>query len=83
MLLALRSRSLIARSAGLEDPDNCDRTAPPVLTWIAAAEKAADLSKKTGVELPDLPALQRQIQRRRSVVLEVCPNSTAIVVKDP
>jgi len=82
MLWALRARSLIARSAGLEDSDNCDQTAPPVLAWIKSAEKSADRAFQTGVELPDLPALRRQILRRRAVVKELCPATTAATSDD-
>ena len=74
MLWALRARAMIARSAGLEDSNNCDQTAPPVLAWINAAQESVEKASKTGVDLPDLPALKRQILRRRAVVKKCVRN---------
>lgn len=73
MLWVLRARALITASAGREDPDNCKKTAPTVDAWIQQAQVAVKKAQGTGVQLPELPALQRQVLRRIAIFEEKCP----------
>lgn len=73
MLLELRARVLVASTARRVDPTRCAETAPPVLAWLEAADRALDQAAALGVELPNLPATRRLVLRRRSVVQEQCP----------
>jgi Flp pilus assembly protein TadD len=69
----LRARALVAESAGRVDPENCAETAPPVLSWLDAADAALVQVEGTGLEPPDLPAARRLVLRRRGVVEDKCP----------
>ena len=40
MLYALHARSLLKATVGVEDPNDCARTAPPVHEWLLAAQKS-------------------------------------------
>jgi tetratricopeptide (TPR) repeat protein len=73
MLWALRARSLLKATAGVEDPNDCERTAPPIYEWLAEAEHSIDKAIETEVSQPDIYVVQRQILRRRSMISEVCP----------
>ena len=69
----IAARALVAATAGREDPSRCAEVAGPLLAWLDSAAAEADLAAATGVELPDLGAVRRLIQRRRGVVQEGCP----------
>jgi len=73
MLWQLKARALVAASGGREDAERCDETAPPVRAWLDAAEGALDQAESLGVGLPDLPAVRRQVLRRRAVLDATCP----------
>jgi len=73
MLWQLQARALIAASGGREDPNDCPGTAPAVREWLDAADAAATQAGLLGVNLPDLPAVRRQILRRRAVLDSACP----------
>ena len=75
MLWALRARALIKSTAGVEDPERCEETAPPVFAWIQSAQEAVEEAEKTGVSLPDLPIVKRQVLRRKAMLLENCPTA--------
>ena len=73
MLWVLRARALITASAGREDPKNCPNTAPKVDAWIQQAQSAVEKAKVSGVQLPELPVLERQVLRRIAIFEEKCP----------
>ena len=73
MLWQLMARALVAASGGREDPERCDETAPPVRAWLDAADSAVAQAEALAVGLPDLPAVKRQVLRRRSILDEACP----------
>ena len=73
MLWQLQARCLVNASAGREDPDRCAETAPPVMQWLDAADRAVEMAEQTGVVLPDLPRVRRLVLRRRGVVEDACP----------
>ena len=73
MLWVLRARALITASAGREDPENCVQTAPKVDAWIVQAQEAVEKAQATGVQIPELPVLQRQVLRRIAIFEENCP----------
>ncbi|MFT4976707.1 MAG: thioredoxin-like negative regulator of GroEL [Myxococcota bacterium] len=75
MLWVIQAQSLLASAAGREDPERCAETAPPVLVWLRAAERALDNAEATGVTPPDLAKVRRQVARRRAGVEDVCPGS--------
>lgn len=77
MLYQLRARALLAASAGRLDPKNCAESAAPVLAWVDAAQAAVDAARASGVNLPDLPVVERRVQRRRSALLEACPGAVS------
>ena len=69
----LRVRALISASAGREDPKNCKETAPIVDAWLKQAEDSLVEMEKIGVKPPEIPALKRQVLRRRAILEEKCP----------
>ena len=73
MLWQLKARALVAASGGRENPDDCASTAGPVRAWLDAAQMAVDRAQQLGVGLPDLPAVRRQVLRRRAVLDANCP----------
>ncbi len=73
MLWQLKARALVAASGGREDAENCADTAPPVRAWLDAAQGAVEQAERLGVGLPDLPAVRRQVLRRRAVLDGNCP----------
>ncbi len=73
MLWQLQARALIAASGGREDPNDCPGTAPAVREWLDAADAAVAHADSLGVALPDIPAVRRQILRRRAVLDGLCP----------
>ncbi len=73
MLWQLKARALVAASGGREDGERCEETAPVVREWLDAAVAAVDRAEAYGVGLPDLPAVRRQILRRRSILDSICP----------
>jgi tetratricopeptide (TPR) repeat protein len=73
MMLELRALVLVRMTSGRVDPLACESTAPPVLSWLAAADADLDRAEAIGVELPNLAAARRQVHRRRSKVTEKCP----------
>lgn len=77
LLFALRARALVAATGSRVDPANCSTTAPPVLAWLDAADKAVADAEATGVPLPDLPGIKRLVARRRGAVEDLCPSGVA------
>ena len=77
MLWALRARAILRASSGLEDPDRCAETAPPVLAWIEAAEESVRTAEGTGVRMPELPVLRRLVLRRKAILFEACPSAAS------
>lgn len=73
MLWQLEARALVAASGGREDPERCAETAPPVRAWLEAAEAAVAQAEQLDVGLPDLPAVRRQVLRRKAVLDATCP----------
>lgn len=73
MLWQLKARALVAASGGREDPEDCQNTAEPVRVWLDAAQMAVDKAQQLAVGLPDLPAVRRQVLRRRAVLDANCP----------
>lgn len=73
MLFALHARSLLKSTAGVEDPNDCERTAPPVNSWLTEAMRSVDQAIAANVDLPDIYIVQRQILRRQSMLSENCP----------
>lgn len=77
LLLELRARVLVEMTAGRVDAEDCETTAPPVLTWLAAADRALDQAETEGVDATLVATTRRQAHRRRSVVTEWCPGAEA------
>ena len=74
MLFALHARALLKSTAGVEDPKDCDRTAPPVHEWLLAAQSSIEQAISTKVDLADIYVVQRQILRRQTMLTENCPS---------
>ena len=77
LLLELRARVLVQMTAGRVDESDCEGTAPPVLTWLAAADRALDQAETEGIDPVLAASTRRQAHRRRSVVTEWCPGIEA------
>lgn len=75
-----RARALLAASAGRVDKEDCARTAPPVYTWLEAADQALDVAEASGASLPDLTALRRAVRQRRGATDDLCPGLRATSV---
>jgi tetratricopeptide (TPR) repeat protein len=73
VVLQLKARALLSATEGREDPADCAGTAPPLRAWLDAAEQAVTEAEAVGVGLTELPAVRRQIHRRRAVIEQVCP----------
>ena len=73
MLWQLQARALVLASGGREDPEDCEGTAPAVRQWLDAADGAVVHAGSFGIDLPDLPAVRRQVLRRRAVLDANCP----------
>lgn len=73
LLLGLRARILIQMTASRVDEDDCEATAPPVLEWLAAAERALDQAEAESVTPEMFIETRRLAHRRRSHVTERCP----------
>ena len=73
MLFALHARSLLKATAGVEDPKDCERTAPPVHEWLVAAQNSIEQSIATNVDMGEIYVVQRQILRRQTMLTENCP----------
>ncbi|MBM74450.1 MAG: hypothetical protein CMK59_03545 [Proteobacteria bacterium] len=71
MLWVLRARSIISEIAGKEE-NNC-AAAPAVAVWIEAAQKALLEAQSTGVQMPELPVIKRQVAKRETILQENCP----------
>ena len=76
-LWLMQARALVAATSGREDPDDCARTAPPVLAWLDRAEQAVARAESLGIDSPDAPAVRRLVLRRRGVVEDLCPGVVA------
>ena len=76
-LWLMQARALVAATSGREDPEDCARTAPPVLAWLDRAEQAVARAESLGIDSPDAPAVRRLVLRRRGVVEDVCPGVVA------
>lgn len=72
-LLVLRSRALVVSTAGRVDSEDCATTAPPVLEWLAQADRSLEQAEALQPEVPWLHAERQRVYRRRSVVTETCP----------
>lgn len=75
LLWQVYARAAVLASAGLEDPERCEETAPPIRVWLSAADDALDRAEATGVTLPDLPATRRLIDRRQTILEGACPSA--------
>lgn len=73
MLWQLRARALVAASAGKEDPNRCEATAPPVRAWLEAADASVTQAETLGLALPELASVKRLIARRRQILERACP----------
>ncbi len=73
MLWQLKARALVMASGGREDPTRCEETAPPVRAWLDAAEAAVAQAEAASPDTPDLPAVRRQVLRRRAILDQQCP----------
>ncbi|MCP4809278.1 MAG: tetratricopeptide repeat protein [Proteobacteria bacterium] len=73
LLLDLRARILIEKTAGRVDPERCEETATPVLAWLAAAERALDQAEAESPTPEIFSGTRRRGHRRRSVITEQCP----------
>ena len=71
----VRARTLLAATAGRVRDDDCDGTAPPVLTWLDAADRALDEVEAGGVVVPELYGIRRAVRRQRLRVRELCPGA--------
>ena len=70
----VRARTLLAATAGRVRDDDCDGTAPPVLTWLDAADRALDEVEAGRVVVPELYEIRRAVRRQRLRVREACPD---------
>ena len=70
MMWILRARILleISASAG-EDCEQIDA----IEAWVNEADRSIKESVSTGVEVPNSGMIQRQLQRRRTTLQEICP----------
>lgn len=73
-LLVLRSRALVVSTSGRVDSDDCAGTSPPVLEWLAQAERALDQAEALQEDVPWLHSERQRVHRRRAVVTETCPS---------
>jgi tetratricopeptide (TPR) repeat protein len=77
MLLELRARVLVALTNGRLDPERCPETAPPLLQYLDAADRALDQAETAGLQAAQLAETRRQANRRRSYIGEACPGQRA------
>ncbi len=70
----VRARTLLAATVGRVQEDDCDGTAPPVLTWLDAADRTLDEVEAGGVVVPELYEIRRAVRRQRLRVQEQCPD---------
>lgn len=73
LLLDLRARVLVEKTAGRVDTEDCAGTAPPVLAWLTAADRALDQAEAEAAQPEIFVETRRRAHRRRSVVTERCP----------
>lgn len=73
MLHLLRARTLVAATSGRVNPRDCANTAPPVLSWLDAADASLKLAEATGVSQGSVAGVSRLIARRRGAVEDRCP----------
>lgn len=76
LLWLVKARALVGASGGREDPERCAETAPAVRAWLDAADQAVEQAAALDVDLPELPAVKRQVLRRRAVLDRQCPVAT-------
>ena len=79
MLWALRSRALLRIVASLENI--CQQDPKTIAIWLEEAVISIKKSKMTGVQLPDLPIIERTIAQQQEYVLETCPKSNLFLIK--
>ncbi len=77
MLHLLRARTLVAATAGRVNPKDCATTAPPVLSWLDAADASLKRADATGVSQGSVAGVSRLIGRRRGAVEDRCPGMAA------
>jgi tetratricopeptide (TPR) repeat protein len=81
MFWLLRSRILLEGSAVTSSRvdalivNDCQQR-DAVLKWIEEAERSVEEAKSTGVSMPNFAIVQRQALRRKSSVLEKCPDNS-------
>ncbi len=83
MLHMLRARVLLASVAGRVDPARCAETVPPVMAWLDAADASIAQVEATGVRMPNVGKVQRNIGRMRGNVEDTCPGEVAVMPAGP
>ncbi len=73
MLLELRARVLVSLTGGRLDDQACEATAPPLLEYLDAADRALDQAETAGLDARRLAETRRAANRRRSYIGEACP----------
>jgi Flp pilus assembly protein TadD len=79
LLHTLRARVLHATTTGRLDEDRCDETAPPLLAWLASADRSLDLAEANGLQLDTLYGVRREVHLRRKLVQRKCPGLDAVM----
>lgn len=69
----LRVRALLVVSSGRVNREDCAGTAPPVLAWLDAADRALDEISASKVPINDVQELRREVRRRRAGIGDLCP----------
>ncbi len=75
MARVTRARALHAGAAGRVDPADCAATAPPVREWLSRANASLDEAEATGVDIPGLHELRRDVRRATDRVRDACPSA--------
>jgi tetratricopeptide (TPR) repeat protein len=73
MLHQAQARVLLTATIGRLDPERCTETAPQIRAWVDAAQSAVEAVAATGVGLPDLHLVRRQVKRRQAGIDDICP----------
>ena len=74
LLHELRARILVGMTSGRLDKADCSSSLPPLLETLGIADKELDFAESLGVEMPNLNAARLRVHRRRSRILEDCPD---------
>ena len=78
LLHTLRARVLYATTTGRLDEDRCEQTAPPLLSWLAEADRSLEAAEANGLQLDTLYGVRREIHLRRKLVQRKCPDVDAL-----